>query len=358
MNRRFAFSLLASLLVLSSCGGGSPKEDVFGGVEKLSEEPQTVTITLVAGEGSMAALETEADAPPREIVQQVLDSSISFTSIPGEGPEDGKVQMMVNLAGVDAIEMRVIGLTPYFRADVDAIASIFGIPEADIAEARSQAAATGLAFVDPLLNGDWVAIEGLKELMELAGAPAQATEEQQEQAEKFFEDLKDSTEVEEGDLEGPGDHFTATISIKEAVDKFLAFAQQMSAGVPIPPPAEGEIPEGDVTIDTWVDGDTLRQIEVDFVQFARLAGEDIPEGLDRIAIRATLTDFSGDIEAPEGAATFDIQELMGAMMGVGGGITGSDSATVPAEGFPCELLEKESQDVKDLYAEECPEYQQ
>jgi hypothetical protein len=359
-------SMVAVLALLGTACGGSggpdPAEDPKGALvsafDGLKTGDQTITFTVATTPEALNALASENGGAgmAAEDAQKILDSSLTISS-EGEG-EDAKAQILANIAGNDgAVEIRVLGGDFYIRADVAGLMEQFGADTSQLDTVAQGAEAQGLTFVRPAINGEWLAIKGLQDqLSQLTGGQTPTMDQQQ-----FVTKLTDTiqskaTVTSEGD-DDQGTHLVVKLPIRDIYTEFVGQLQALGGAIPtgaeLPDPSE--VPDEDVSVDVWVDGDSLSQIELDFLQFAEIAGETVPDGVDQFAFRITFEDFSGDTSVPEGAVEVDpsvlFQGLLGGMSGgvaPGGAVPGSDT------GFDCSQLEGAPQDVKDQFADLCP----
>ena len=368
MVRKLSLAVLAASLVLAACGGGGapdPSDDPEGSLEAALDavgeyEGVTVGLSVASDTASLTAL-SEGELT-EENAQKILDSSLSFSSLNAENPEDAEAEMSVNVAGsADAVEMKVLGTDLYFRADVQGLMEMFGADPAQLDAFQQQVAGQpGFEFVEPALAGGWIVIKGLDQLQEQfgGGEAAQPTEAQKEAIDKFTEALKDNSSVETGDQEGPGDHLIATVQLRPLVEDLQSVASELGAGESVP---TEDVPDEEIAVDAWVDDGRLTQIEFDLTQFKDFPDAEFPEGVDQLAIRLTLEEFTGGVEAPADAAEVDVNTLlqgfMGGMQGsTGGGGTGAASDV-------CAQLEEQlkgqTQETIDqfeaIYGQDCPE---
>jgi len=169
--RRFAALLLAAALLGGACsdGGGeeqaseNPKQAFSDALDAFSDyEGVTFELTLQADPNDFV----EEDTPP-EVAEAIVDSSVTFSG-KGSTPEDTQVQMVFNVGGnEDAAELKVIGDAVYARVEVRDLVDTFGGSDAEIEAAVDQASSMGFDFVQALVDGEWVGIEGLYDLAEV-----------------------------------------------------------------------------------------------------------------------------------------------------------------------------------------------
>jgi hypothetical protein len=364
--------LLCSVALLallgSACGGGSggpdPAEDPKGALvsafENLSGESQTITFTIASTPESLNALASTnggAGMTPED-AQKLLDSSLTISS-EGTG-EDAKAQILANVAGNDgAVEMRILGKDFYVRADVAGLMEQFGADTSSLDGVAAQAEAQGLTFVRPAIDGEWLAIKGLADqLGALTGGAATPGNMADQQAivNQLTETLQSkATVTSEGD-DDVGTHLVAALPIRDIYTEFMGTLQGLGGAVPMDQlPDPSEVPDEDVTVDIWVKDGKVSQVDLDFLQFAALAKEPVPAGVDQFAFRITFAAFSGDTSVPEGAVEVDpsvlFQGLLGGGMVPGGGAVDSGGGT---SGFDCSQLEGQPKEVTDQFKDLCP----
>jgi hypothetical protein len=178
----------------------------------------------------------------------------------------------------------------------------------------------------------------------------------------LVEALRQDTSVTSEGEEDPGTHLVASISLRDAYRSLQETAQglggAMAPGAALP--AESGVPEGDAFIDLWVRDGRLTQAEFDFLQVEDLGEAIIPAGVERLVLRMTFEDFSGEVTAPEGAVPVDLNQVMQGFLGAASGGQGA-SAPTPAGGGgtgPSELcaqLEGQPREVREQFADQCPD---
>jgi hypothetical protein len=358
-------SLGASLLLLASaCGGdevgGSPKESLTAAIENLSEmEGLELVFTLQSSPSSLATLAAEDESNlSEEDAQRILNSSIT-TRTKGKTPEDGQAEILVNIDGEDAIEMKVLDQTFYVRADVRGLVETFGGDPSGLDQFERQATAAGVTFVKPAIDGEWIALEGLKDIAQQQGLPTGRAPNQDALVRAFRTAVDEEAEVTQGDQDGPGTHLVVDLPVRRIYERLLPEFQKLLTGVPgaaLPPASE--VPDKSVRLDTWVDDDQLRQVRLDLIQFAKFGDEPVPEGVDELALQVTIDEFDGEVEAPEDAVTLtqqEIQQAFGAFMaGAMGGTEVESGESVPLQPSDCEALEQAPPAVQKQFAAQCP----
>lgn len=372
--RRLIAVLAGAALFAGACGGDSPsptedpKAAFSSAVESLGQKDAlSVTLSIQSTAESLTAL-SEGELKPED-AQKIIDSSFTVSGTQGDDPGSGTAQIVLNLAGTDAFEMRVLGYDIYARADIPAIAETFGQDAAQLDPLGEEAAAGGFGFVKDALDGKWLALKNLDEVAQGFGVPIQqGGTEQQQIIEEFTNSLKNSATVTPQGEDEYGAHLLATFPIRQLAQDFIDLSQRVGPGIPgAELPDVNEIPDETIDVDVWIKDGVLTQLEFDFVQLAKFAPEEeeIPEGVDRIALRIAIAEFTGTVEVPEGAVEVDPQAIMSAVMGVGGmgGMPSGDMSGggggggAPSGDFPCEMLEGEPKAVLRQFKKECPHLQ-
>lgn len=373
--RKIAISAIAAVLLLGACGddggGPDPADDPKGALtnalEAINEyDGITMEMSLDSDTGSLVAL-SEGSLTDDQ-AEQILDSSLTVTSKSAEDPADAQAEVAVNVAGNEgAVEMKFIDATLYARADVAGIMETFGQDTSRLDAFEQQAGSQpGFEFVGPALDGEWIAMKGFEQAFQQFGGTqaTEPTEAQKKAIESFTAALQDAADVESGDLDGPGEHIVASVRLQEVYDSFTELAGQLGAAGATPLPPASEVPDESLRIDTWVEDGRLTQVLLDFKQFAQFEGaEPIPEGADKLALVLGLEEFTGDVEAPDGATEVDLTQVMQGFLGTGvgtGTAPGGDTQTGDAL---CDQLaaqlEGQPQEVVDefvaQYGAQCPD---
>lgn len=357
-------SLGASLLLLASaCGGdelgGSPKESLTTAIENLLElEGLEMVFTVHSTPDSIAALAAEDEASLSEDdAQRILNSSVTVKTR-GQTPKEGQAEVVVNIDGEDDVEMRFLDETFYVRADVRGLIETFGGDPSGLDQFEQQASAAGVTFVKPAIDGEWIALEGLKDIARQQGLPTGRAPNQDALVRAFRAAIEEEAEVTQGDQDGPGTHLVVNLPVRQIYERLLPEFQKLLAGVPganLPPASE--VPDETVTLDTWVEGDELKQIRIDLLQFAKLGDEPVPEGVDELSLQVTIDEFDDEVEAPEDAVTLteqDIQQAFGALMaGAMGGTEAQTGESVPLQPSDCEALEQAPPAVQKQFERQC-----
>ena len=85
-------------------------------------------------------------------------------------------------------------------------------------------------------------------------------------------------------------------------------------------PDASEIPDEDAKLDVWVRDGQVTQIEFDFLQVGGWTEEEAPEGVETMALRVALAEFSGEVAAPEDPVVITPEQLIQDF--AGGSLTG------------------------------------
>lgn len=335
MRRLFA-GLTVTMLLLAACGssGGSddatPTEALTGALDGLETmDSLTTTFSLISTPESLQAAASEDGGElSADDAAKILDSSLTVS---GEtsGASGAPAEIILNVAGENVIEVRAIDETLYARADVNALAETFGGDPAEINAVADQLAAGGMTYVKPAVDGEWLALQGFKQFVEgYAGQPAEtdASAEDKQLVEQFTASIKDNASVTEAGSDDAGRHLVASVPLREAYQDYAKLAENLSSGVGgagIPGgelPDAAEIPDENAKLDVWVRDGQVTQIEFDFLQIRAWTDEQPPEGLDTLALRVALADFSGEVTAPEDPVVVTPEQILQDF--AGGSMTG------------------------------------
>jgi len=373
--RKLLILAVAAVLFAGACGDDAaenPQGSINDAVEALSNyEGITITLSLDSTPDDLVAL--SEGSLTAEQAQQILDSSFTMSSTNTEDPDEAQAEFSVDVAGqADSLEVKFVDATMYIRADVAGLVDTFGADSSELDTFREQAGSQpGFEFVDPALNGEWIAIAGFDQLLQQAGASQNdLTGAQQEAIDGFAQALSENTDVETGDRDGPGTNLVVTANLRDlyqAVLDLQATLEEAAGDMP----AVDEVPDENVSIDTWVDGDRLTQVQLDLTQFKDFPEAEFPEGVDQFAITVGLEEFGGGVEAPDDATEVDINQIMQGIFGAGlGGPPGGDTGgsgggggQAPPTSEICDQLEQQLegqpdevvQQFVDLYGQDCPD---
>jgi hypothetical protein len=324
--RRTLVTIIALAMVATACGGTSgtssedPRATLTSALESLEASAgTTMQVTLQSTPESLRALAAQGgDALQADDAQKILDSSLTISSNLERDPAEAAAQIVVNVGGDEDLEVRVLGTALYVRADVRSLLETFGQDPAMADRFVQQGALSGLDFVQPLVDGEWLEIEGLEQLMAQTGAQPTPTEEQRKVLSDLVESLEGAASVTSEGNEDAGEHLVASVRLRDVyrdLQKAAADLGQFPATGALP--SESEVPDETVRVDFWVDDGRLTQVEFDFLQLRDFEDAQIPEGVERLALRVALSEFSGDVERPEGAVPVDLQQVFQGMLGAG-----------------------------------------
>ncbi|MFN2525588.1 MAG: hypothetical protein ABR505_04900 [Actinomycetota bacterium] len=368
--RRLITNLMVGCLLATSCGGtdesAAPedlKAQLTSAVQALGEQPGLIiSLSLQSTPESLQAIAAEDGGQlTADDAAKILASSLTLSVLQGETPEESEFALAVNAAGTEnAFELRVVNDSLYARADIAGLAQVFGADPAMLEATARDAAASGFDFALPALEGRWLTVQSLSKLsQQLAGgmAPPTPSDIQQQAIDEFTAAIQSSATVTEAGEDEMGRHIIASVPLRDLFARFTELASSLGP-LPAPLPPASEIPDEQLRLDAWVNDDFLTQVELDFLQFAAYADEDVPEGVDRFALRVGIAEFAGGVEEPTDAVPIDLQQIMGAFLGgmMGGGGSGTGAGGGSGDEFPCEFLEGEPRSVKRQFKDECPEF--
>jgi hypothetical protein len=353
--RKWLVSLMILSLLAGACSSApNPQEDPLGALVAAIEETgkadaQTITLTLQSTPESLVAA-SEGGVTPA-VAEAILGSSVTFSGTQSDDPEDQSGRIAVSVPGTEGFEMLILGTDVYLRADVRGFASVGGVDPARIDEFLQSPQAQQAPFLQSAADGEFIRIEGADQLAGatgLGGGGQQLTEQQEELLRAFGDAIEQSATVTSEGTDDVGDHLVASIPLRDLYQKSVDIIGRL--GLPMAPgqiPPETEIPEGDVLMDVWIADGRVVQFEFDFVRLALEFGEEIPEGVEQMALRVQLDDEVAEITAPEDAVTVSSEQLMGLIFGGLGGFGGEESVEVPREvvspgevpAFDCSMYE-------------------
>lgn len=358
-------AVAATALLAGACGNDpgaadDPRGALTAAFEATSEwEGVSVTVGFDFDEDAVAALADTSDED-RQMAAALRRSTLTLSSHPGEDPEDvadDVTALAVEVAGIDAFEVRSIRGDVYLRADVRALVAEFAPDDAAraeiedaLAEATVAAQGFGIDFLDVALDGAWLQLQGLDQVASMleglaagGGGPAVADLDAAAFAEELsaaFRTLVDEVAVTFVEADAVGDHVQVTVTGEQLVDAFTPLVERFAELVDSPflsgselvdefrsGPGYEEFAGVTIPVEVWMADGELAQVGLDMVQFAQRNpdllddDEDAAElaQLDRFLVTAGLSRFDGDLEAPADALAVDLFDLVGrAMSGFGG----------------------------------------
>lgn len=345
---RFLAAVASAALLASACGGGSsldvesdPSQALSDAAQNLAENDAIeAVIRLDADPDDLAALAAEGgDELPPEAAEAITNSSLRIRA-EGSG-DDGRFAMAVVIDGEESIEVRAIGQEVYVRADVRGLLDRFdttGTAAAELESGLEQMQASGLDFVGPAVEGEWIHLSGVQQVMEMmqgfaGGQPDEAEVEQvgeqvKQRLQQFF---SEEVEVSYIGSEDAGERVRATATGEELLtlgEELFALMGPLASGFgggqdptaaieELRAEAGADAENFTLPIDVWIDGERISRVGFDMLAFAELnaemMGEDaeIPEGLDRLALVIDLNESGDSIEAPDDAVEVNLFELFG-----------------------------------------------
>lgn len=307
------------MLTLVACASDEadrdPKGTVVQGVRALGELPGLeLELSLQSDVSSLQAMASGGGGLSETDAEKILSSGVSIKAVQGEGPLDVAFEAVVRVAGADALEVRFLRDTVYARADVAHLLETFGQDPRAVSALLGQAQASGFGFLRPALEGKWVALSGFGQLGTALGAPPpQETAEQRRAGRRIADLLERKAEVEAVGGDDAGDHYVVRLPLRDTLRGVIEIVRDLEQlpGQFLPDPSTA--PDGPVELDVWITDGRVSQVEVDFLQFARLAEDLVPEGVNRLALRLGIEPFDGAIETPPDAVALDLGRLMRAV---------------------------------------------
>jgi len=369
--RKLLILALAAALIAGACGSDDAAENPQGSltqaVNALGDyEGYTITLRVDSTADSLVALSEGGMSP--EQAQQILASSFRMSSANTEDPSEAAAEVALDIAGeANSFEMKFVSQTMYLRADVAGMMETFGADPSQLDAVRAQAGSQpGFEFVGPAIDGEWIALTGFEQLLQRAGSSQEdITGAQQEAIDGFAKALNENSEVEAGDKDGPGTNLVVTTNVRDLYQA-LVDLQSTVGGAAGDMPSIEDVPNEEVSIDTWVDDGRLTQLQLDITQFKDFPDAEIPEGVDELALTVGLEEFTGGVDAPDGATEVDVNAIMQGFLGSTGELTEGGGARPPEDIDPaqiCDELEKQLegqpdevvQQFVDLYGQDCPD---
>lgn len=369
MKRIGALVAILALLV-AACGGDSgpdpesnPKEALISAFENLANsEGMEVVLSLEATAESLNGLAGEGGQPMgEETAEKILASSVRMLT-KGKG-QDAQFEMVATIAGEEDLEIKVVDKIAYFRADAEGLTETFGGDPAQLKMMSQQAAAQGLSFVEPALNGEWIAVTGAEELAQQFGGATDANamaESQDQMIREITAALRQSATVTSQGSDDVGERLKVSIPIQDLYQRLMTNLQGIPGfpGGQLPP--QTEVPDQNVTLNVWVDDDRVTQASLDFVQFMNMNGNAATTD-GPVALLLEFEEFDDEIEAPDDAVEVPAEQLMQLFLGaagMGGGATSGGmpgGAGAPPADFDCDQLKGAPPAIKEQFADMCPD---
>lgn len=319
----FAALLCAAALFAGACSGGgeeeaaeNPEQAFSDALDALSEyEGVTIELSVEGDAASLAAQDMS-----EEEAEKLLDSSLTL-STKGETADEAQAEIVVNVAGnEDAVELRVVEQSLYARFEVRDLVEEFGGNAAEIDATVQQATAQGFDFAQPLVDGEWIGVENIDQIAEqITGQPLPTPDPEEAEAvagqlARIFEQNASVTSEGTDDV---GAHLVVSVPLRDTLRESLDALQGLS-GAPagaLPSDALQEVPDASIPVDAWIADGRLVQIEFDVVKIGEALDEPPPEGVEDMAVRATLDEFTEDVEAPADFTAINLQEILQTFFG-------------------------------------------
>lgn len=336
--RKWLVWLVAPALLAGACSGDNapasdedPKGALVSAFEETgTAEEQTVTLTIASTPESLVAASTDQPLTPEQ-AEMILGSSLSIGATKAEEPEDQTAVVRLEVPGTEGAEVLFVEGDLYARADIRGFVEAVGQDPAAIDAFLASPTAQQFPFLEAGANGEFLQIEGTEELAG-GSAAGELTSQQQQIINEFREALNEEADVSFEGEEDVGDHFVVSISAQALYQRFAEFSAQLgTTGLPgaSVPPTE-DVPEGDVTVDVWVSDGRLAQLELDLIALGEeFEPEEVPEGVDELAIRLAFEYEVEDVSAPEDAVTVTGEDIVGLIFG--GAFGGELPTDLPTE---------------------------
>jgi len=338
MRRGLLAGTLAGLtLVVAACssspGKGSssaktPVQAVTDAVNRVgSGGSGTLTLSLFGSAADFDALSTTAASKKTDALANKLipNSSVTLSFQKGSTPSTGSGELDLKLNGEDrAVDVIISKHILYAKADVKGIGSATGANTSKLTT-QAGALAAEIPAINDLLAGKYVSLDlnsvsGL--LKQVAGAGASgstttsvpASELKQIEAQVRAALLTNSQITKVGS-DSVGDHYQVVVQGKQLVQSLSGSVSQLAGPLASQLGSVNKdvnkVPAKPVTVDTWVSGGKLKQIEVDLRQFHQGAGG--PS--NPVGIKVAVSD-SGSVSVPSGATPVDLTKVAGLLGGL------------------------------------------
>ncbi|MEA2477058.1 MAG: hypothetical protein QOC87_1257 [Actinomycetota bacterium] len=366
MIRKLNALLCTSVVLLAACGGSSgsssgAENEFFKAIDNLKGSGQTITLSLDSTPASLQALSQDSSTSlTSDTAQKILDSSFSISGNGASDPQDAQAQIVLTVGGSDDVEIRVVNQVIYIRADVHSLLSTFGQDPSKADAAAQKAAASGFSFVASLVQGKWIALEGLAQLEQTLGgaSPSASTAQLGQIQSKLLDAIKNAATVTDEGSDSIGDHLVASFPLRDLASKLIDSLKSINPAAAATAPDLSKVPDKDVKLDAWVKDGKLVQLEFDFLQINDLVQNDsdkLPAGVTKLALKVALAPFSGSVDAPSGAVQVNIQELLQSIIGTTtSGSSSSSSSTGSSTAQFCNALKSQPASVQKQFKDQCP----
>ena len=350
-----------SLLALAGCGliGDSSAEAKSSLVDALrnllSTESYTQTMTIQSDTESLVAL-GEGDIS-EETADKILDSSIVASGKQADDPADAESEVLVNIAGTDAAEMRFVEGDLYFRANVRNLIETFEGDPAELDAVLGQVQGQpGFEWVEPAVAGEWIVVRDALGLSQQMGGTAVSPEQQEQLVEDLLQTVEQNATVTDEGEDDVGQHLRASLPLRETINDLISSLGP--AGNMMQGDVMSDVPDENLVLDFWIADETIVQMAIDFTQFEDMesgSGDEFPEGVEELSFVIAIEEAEVSVEPVPDAVELDTTALTQALSGMMGG--GMEPPAGTGGGFDCSALKGAPPEVIELYAEECPELQ-
>lgn len=385
---RAAVAVLVLAVVATACNGGGgsgdPQRDLREALQAMGEwTGLTMRLSLDSDPASLTALSAAEGQPlPEEAAAHILDGSLTVSMVTDEDAAVAELtpfQLALRVGDDALVELRGSDDTAYVRVDLPRILGLFGQDEEMVAGIEAM---LGSALPPDALRGQWLSLRDAGTLMEaMTGGMSTPTPDPEQEAafERLAGAFANAAEVTSDGSDDAGQRLRVRGNVRDFYDAVKAEAEAL--GLPLTGLDDrDEVPDEMVEVLVWLRDGSVSQVEVDLLQLAALDPEaDVPEGVERLAMRIEVSQFDGNIDVPGDAVELNAQQLMqtffetmgGGFMGGEGGLPGMgaelDASVTP--GFdPAQMFDEETraqycEQVRDMpqdmidqhFAEICPE---
>ena len=353
-----ALGVAGLVLTAAGCGGGGgdnaqaqkdPKQAVQDAVAQMADyDGMSMTLSVDSDKDSLMAAGQGSDALTADQAQTVLDSSLRIAGTNGgtaDDTSDDEVEVSAKVGDIDAFDLRYLGKDLYLRAAVQDLIQKFdtsGTAADSVQQAISQAQAMGLDFVDAAVQGKWLHITGLEQLMSMFSglaseqpsvAPSEAEQLSRQISDAFQQMVDQDVEATFVGDEDAGQHIQMKVPGK-AIEDFAkqagdAASSLVPGGAGQLDSAMGDLQSSDqqladttIPVEMWIKDGKVSQIGFDVVQFAQMnpdMGSEFPSGIKKLVVLAQMSEFSGGVDAPSDAVDVDLFKILGQFGGALGG---------------------------------------
>lgn len=320
------FTLIAGIAA-AACGAAAlaPEMAVSKAAGQLGDDRVAAyTLSLHGDEAALAAFDG-GDADDAEMRSALLSSQLTLTR------QDDAFGLDVEVDGIEhAAEARFVDGTLYARADVPHLVKHFGVTAADADRFADEAAAMGIDFVDAAIGGAWLALD-LSPVVSAAegtagqhpdgfgAVPGLGLPDLSDVGPDTFADLVDAlgkayaedVRVDQGELDGPGDHYVVSASARKIVEHLLPAIAELPLLGGIPGgelPSAADIPDERYRLDLWIKDGNISRAEFDLSQVAPA------DGTPRLALRVDIDRNPEAVATPDRATKVDLAGLIGTLL--------------------------------------------